>query len=114
MGWQSPSHEMTQIKKKNWLRNQYREKEIVDLWLFDTKIMLRSVWKKIAKKRGRGNVGHDPMYLWSPSSLRYIFHKNQKNYCEVISKRILIIFAPEDQEAEICKDYLFLFSMIFC
>jgi hypothetical protein len=31
----------------------------------------------------------------------------QKNYCEVISKRILIIFAPE--EAEIFKDYLFIF-----
>jgi hypothetical protein len=40
----------------------YREKEIVDLWLFDTKIMLRSVWKKNCKKKG-GNVGHDPMYL---------------------------------------------------
>jgi hypothetical protein len=31
------------------------EREIVDLWLFDTKIMLGSVWKKIAnKKRGEG------------------------------------------------------------
>ena len=34
------------------VNNQYREKEIVDLWLFDTKIMLRSVWQKIAKKGG--------------------------------------------------------------
>jgi hypothetical protein len=42
--------------------NKYKEKEIVDIWLFDTKIMLRSVWKKKAKKKG-GNVGHDPMYL---------------------------------------------------
>jgi hypothetical protein len=29
-------------------------------------------------------------------------------YCEVISKRILIIFAPE--EAEIIKDYLFILA----
>ena len=29
-------------------------------------------------------------------------------YCEVISKRILIIFAPE--EAEIFKDYLFILA----
>jgi hypothetical protein len=35
--------------------------------------------------------------------LNHIF---QKNYCEVISKRILSIFAPE--EAEIFKDYLFI------
>jgi len=35
----------------------------------------------------------------------------KKNNCEVISKRILIIFAPE--EAEIFKDYLVFFSMIF-
>ena len=28
--------------------------------------MLRSAWKKIAKKKGGGgNVGHDPMYLWT-------------------------------------------------
>jgi hypothetical protein len=42
-----------------------------------------------------------------PSILRHIFHIKphfQKNYCEVISKWILIIFAPE--EAEIFKDYL--------
>jgi hypothetical protein len=31
-----------------------------------------------------------------------------KNYCEVISKRILIIFAPE--EAEIFKHYLFILA----
>jgi hypothetical protein len=30
------------------------------------------------------------------------------NYCEVISKRILIIFAPE--EAEIFEDYLFILA----
>ena len=30
-------------------------------------------------------------------------------YCEVSSKRILIIFAPE--EAEIFKDYLFVFVL---
>jgi hypothetical protein len=30
------------------------------------------------------------------------------HYCEVISKRILIIFAPE--EAEIFKDYLFILA----
>ena len=50
------------------------------------------------------------MYL-SPSILRYIFHVKphfQKHYCEVMSKRILIIFAPE--EAEIFKDYLFILS----
>jgi hypothetical protein len=47
----------------------------------------------------------------SPSILRYIFHVKphfQKHYCEVMSKRILIIFAPE--EAEIFKDYLFILS----
>jgi hypothetical protein len=35
----------------------------------------------------------------------YISYKTifQKNYCEIISKPILIIFAPE--EAEIFKDY---------
>ena len=46
--------------------------------------------------------------------LRYIFHIKphfSKNYCEVISKRILIIFAPE--EAEIFKDYLFIFAWFF-
>jgi hypothetical protein len=46
--------------------------------------------------------------------LRYIFHIKphfSKNYCEVISKRILIIFAPE--EAEIFKDYFVYFCMIF-
>jgi hypothetical protein len=44
--------------------------------------------------------------------LRYIFHikPHFSNffYCEVISKRILIIFAPE--EAEIFKDYLFILA----
>jgi hypothetical protein len=35
-------------------------------------------------------------------------HIFQQNYCEVISKRILIIFAPE--EAEIFKDYLFILA----
>jgi hypothetical protein len=46
--------------------------------------------------------------------IRYIFHSKPhlKNiYCEVISKRILIIFAPE--EAELCKDYIFYFGTIF-
>ena len=42
----------------------------------------------------------------SPSILTYIFHI--KPHCEVISKRILIIFAPE--EAEIFKDYLFILA----
>ena len=40
----------------------------------------------------------------------YISYKTtffNKNYCEVISKRILIIFAPE---AEIFKDYLFILA----
>jgi hypothetical protein len=49
-----------------------------------------------------------------PSILRYIFHIKphfSKNYSEVISKRILIICAPE--EAEIFKDYLFL-QFYFC
>jgi hypothetical protein len=32
----------------------------------------------------------------------------QQIYCEVISKRILIIFAPE--EADIFKDYLFILA----
>jgi hypothetical protein len=32
----------------------------------------------------------------------------QKNYCKVISKLILTIFAPE--EAEIFKDYLFILA----
>jgi hypothetical protein len=47
----------------------------------------------------------------SPSILRYIFHIKQyfsKIYCEVIYKRILIIFVPE--EAEIFKDYLFILA----
>jgi hypothetical protein len=35
-------------------------------------------------------------------------HFSKKMYCEVISKRILIIFAPE--EAEIFKDYLFILT----
>ena len=35
-------------------------------------------------------------------------HIFQKKYCEVISKWILIIFAPE--EAEIFKDYLFILA----
>jgi hypothetical protein len=47
-----------------------------------------------------------------PSILRYIFHIKPYFsiffYCEVISKRILIIFAPE--EAEIFKDYLFILA----
>ena len=42
----------------------------------------------------------------SPSILRYIFHIKPHFsiffYCEVISKRILMIFAPE--EAELFKD----------
>ena len=47
----------------------------------------------------------------SPSILRYIFHIKphfSKQYCEVISKRILIIFSPE--EAELFKDYLFILA----
>ena len=45
----------------------------------------------------------------SPSILRYIFHiLHFFFYCEVISKWILIIFAPE--EAEIFKDYLFILA----
>ena len=35
-------------------------------------------------------------------------HIFQKRYCEVISKRILIIFAPE--EAELFKDYFFILA----
>jgi hypothetical protein len=53
-----------------------------------------------------GNGYISTMYS-SPSILRYIFHLKPHLiffYCEVISKRILIIFAPE--EAEIFKDYL--------
>ena len=41
----------------------------------------------------------------------YISYKitlKKQNYCEVISKRILIIFAPED--ANIFKDYLFILA----
>jgi hypothetical protein len=49
-----------------------------------------------------------PILLYSKFDVRKqklsLNHKN-KNYGEVISKRILIIFAPE--EAEIFKDYLF-------
>jgi len=48
----------------------------------------------------------------SPSILRYVSHikPHFSNffYCEVISKRILIIFAPE--EAKIFKDYLFILA----
>ena len=48
----------------------------------------------------------------SPSILRYIFHIKPHFsiffYCEVISKRILIIFAPED--ADIVNDYLFILA----
>jgi hypothetical protein len=42
----------------------------------------------------------------------YISYKTifPKNYCEVISKLILIIFAPE--EAEIFKDYLFILTWL--
>jgi hypothetical protein len=36
-------------------------------------------------------------------------HIFQKHYCEVISKRILIIFAPE--EAELFKDYFFILAV---
>jgi len=46
-----------------------------------------------------------------PSILRYIFHINhifRQKYCEVVSKRILIIFAPE--EAKIFNDYLFILA----
>jgi hypothetical protein len=47
--------------------------------------------------------------------LRYIFHIQPHFsiffYCEVVSKRILIFFAPE--EAEIFKDYLFISNQIF-
>jgi hypothetical protein len=47
----------------------------------------------------------------SPSILRYIFHIKphfSKTLLEVISKRILIVFAPE--EAKIFKDYLFILA----
>jgi hypothetical protein len=47
----------------------------------------------------------------SPSMLRYIFHIKphfSKKLLWSISKRILIIFAPE--EAEIFKDYLFILA----
>jgi hypothetical protein len=48
----------------------------------------------------------------SLSILRYIFHIKPHFsfffYCGVISKRILIIFAPE--EADILKDYLFILA----
>ena len=47
----------------------------------------------------------------SPSILRYVFHIKPhiaKQYCEVISNRIFIIFAPE--EAEMFKDYLFILA----
>ena len=54
---------------------------------------------------------HRHRYL-SPSILRYIFHIKPHFsiffYCEVISKRILIIFAPED--ADIVNDYLFILA----
>jgi hypothetical protein len=53
-------------------------------------------------------------YLSPPSILRYIFHIKPHFsiffYCEVIFKRILIIFTPE--EAEIFKDYLFIFVLM--
>ena len=46
------------------------------------------------------------------SILRYIFHIKPHFsiffYCEVVSKRILIMFAPE--ETEIFKDYLFILA----
>ena len=52
-------------------------------------------------------------YTYSPPSiLRYIFHIKphfSNNYCEVISKRIVIIFPPEG--AEIFKDYLFILAL---
>jgi hypothetical protein len=35
-------------------------------------------------------------------------HIFQQKYCEVVSKRILIMFAPE--EAKIFNDYLFIFA----
>ena len=38
----------------------------------------------------------------------YAIHIFQIFYCEVISKRILIIFAPK--EAEIFKDYFFILA----
>jgi hypothetical protein len=38
----------------------------------------------------------------------FISNHIKKKYCEVISKRILIIFAPE--EAEIFNDYLFILA----
>jgi hypothetical protein len=38
----------------------------------------------------------------------FISNHIKKKYCEVFSKRILIIFAPE--EAEIFKDYLFILA----
>ena len=50
----------------------------------------------------------------SPSILRYIFHIKPHFtiffYCEVISKWILIIFAPEKAEIFKVKDYLFILA----
>jgi hypothetical protein len=53
------------------------------------------------------SIRHSPCY----AIYIYIFHIKYifpKTYCEVISKQILIIFAPE--EAEIFKDYLFILA----
>ena len=50
-------------------------------------------------------VFHIRQQSWNIIILRYIKPHFSKNYCEFISKRILIIFAPE--EAETFKDYLF-------
>jgi hypothetical protein len=44
-------------------------------------------------------------------AIYFIYHIFQKIYCEVVSKRILIIFVPE--EAEIFKDYLFILAWYF-
>jgi hypothetical protein len=41
-------------------------------------------------------------------ALDFTLYISYKAYCEVISKRILIIFAPE--EAEIFKDYFFILA----
>jgi hypothetical protein len=50
----------------------------------------------------------------TPDFTLYISYQTtffKQKYCEVISKRILIIFAPE--EAEIFKDYLFILALSY-
>jgi hypothetical protein len=60
-------------------------------------------WTELCNKRLLDPLKHkvivDENFIWNFKT--YI-------YCEVISKRILIIFAPE--EAEIFKDYMFILA----